>query len=350
VCWFGNGGADLYNMPDGTVSIPIQREQDAFAAKTALRNLARIIGFSERESEELLLVVSELASNLIKHAHGGQLAFKVLEDAENRKGIEIESTDDGPGMADPELALTDGYSTAGSLGYGLGTVNRLADEMEVASKSGVGSRIICRRWTRVKKAPSSAPRLDFGVVTRARGNAGENGDAFVVKRWNGQALVGLIDGLGHGPFAARAAAAARGYIETHFDQPLGNILRGTDRACRATRGAVVGLAALYDEIHLSFSGIGNIEARIIGSGKPVAALSVRGIVGAGVPSPQITEHSWGPDHLLVMHSDGLRHNWRWTEFRGLERESAAVIARNLFQALATADDDATILVMKSASA
>ncbi|HEY9154428.1 MAG TPA: hypothetical protein VIM69_04815, partial [Opitutaceae bacterium] len=81
-------------MAERTVSIAIQREQDAFAAKTALRNFTRIVGFSEQENEELLLVVSELASNLIKHAHGGQLAFKILEETGNRKGIEIESTDD----------------------------------------------------------------------------------------------------------------------------------------------------------------------------------------------------------------------------------------------------------------
>jgi len=333
---------------ESPISISLIRDVDVLSAQHTLRNLANEVGFVANETEELVLVVFELASNLLKHASGGRLVFKILN-RDDKRGLEIESFDDGPGIPDPELALKDGYSTAGSLGYGLGTVNRLTDEMELASTVGIGSRVICRRWVRPKIQSFAAARLEFGVVTRAFRNSEENGDAFVVKRWNKQALGAVIDGLGHGPEAARASSAARGYIEAHFDQPLDNLLRGTDRACRATRGAVIALAAVGESSSLIFSGIGNIEARIVERGKTTRTRSIRGIIGGGMPIPQVMQHSWGPNHVLVMHSDGVRSDWQWNEFPGLGEDEAPIIARRLFRTLAKADDDATILVMKSAA-
>jgi anti-sigma regulatory factor (Ser/Thr protein kinase) len=329
-------------------SFPILREADVLSLRTALQNMAKEVGFALREREELLLVVQELASNLLKHAQGGRILLTALA-SENKKGLEIESLDDGPGIADPELALTDGYSTAGSLGYGLGTVNRLADEMELTSTPGIGSRVVCRRWLRPKADAFTPNHLEFGVVTRALNNAGENGDAFVVKRWNHHALGAVIDGLGHGPFASKAASAARTYIESHYDQPLDSLLRGANRACRATRGAVVALAAVRGETELDFSGIGNIGARLLAGDKSVTVLSMRGVVGGEMPPPKIMHHTWGPDHVLVLHSDGIKAEWRWTDFPGLEHEKAQAIARRLFQALARDRDDATVLVMKGLS-
>jgi hypothetical protein len=84
--------------------------------------------------------------------------------------------------------------------------------------------------------------MEFGVATRPRTFGAVNGDAFVVKPWARSVLAGIIDGLGHGQFAHRAAQTARQYVESHFDQPLDQIFRGTGRACRATRGVVMALA------------------------------------------------------------------------------------------------------------
>src|SRR5262249_34087610 len=121
--------------------------------------------------------------------------------------IQIESQDNGPGIADFERAVTDGYSTAGSLGNGLGAVNRLMDELQFHSLSP-GTRIICQRWLRARETVPAINWLDFGAATRAYRMLRENGDAFIVKRWQGFALAGVIDGLGHGQFAQRAAQSA----------------------------------------------------------------------------------------------------------------------------------------------
>src|SRR5262245_56384981 len=114
-------------------------------ARSTAKALARTLGFSEKDSEEVALVVSELASNLVKHAQGGTLTLTALTDRA-RVGIQLLAQDHGPGIADVAQALTDGFSTAGSLGYGLGTVNRLMDELEITAPLGQGTCIVCKRW------------------------------------------------------------------------------------------------------------------------------------------------------------------------------------------------------------
>src|SRR5579862_6439458 len=84
----------------------------AIAAADAARGFAGQAGFSARECDEVALAVTELASNLVRHAGGGQLRFSLMEDAE-RRGLEITSEDDGPGIPDAERAIADGFSTAG---------------------------------------------------------------------------------------------------------------------------------------------------------------------------------------------------------------------------------------------
>ena len=97
--------------------------------------------------------------------------------------------------------MTDRYSTVGSRGTGLGAVNRLMDEMHITSRPNSQTRVLCRKWIRVDRPSSRACPLAVGVATRPSEIGAANGDAFVVKRWSESLLVGVIDGLGHGPFA-----------------------------------------------------------------------------------------------------------------------------------------------------
>jgi serine/threonine protein phosphatase PrpC len=190
-------------------------------------------------------------------------------------------------------------------------------------------------------------RLTFGAASRPHPRMTENGDAFVIKGWDGGALVAVIDGLGHGPFAQRAAQTARQYVEAHVDQPLDAIFRGVGRACRATRGVVMALARFDGGgTQITFASIGNIEVRVFGSVEPMNFPVRRGIVGLNAPNPTVTQHRWQPHHVLVLHSDGLTTLWRWEDFPDLGRASAAVTARRLLQVLAKGDDDATVLVVK----
>jgi anti-sigma regulatory factor (Ser/Thr protein kinase) len=329
------------------VRIPIESPLDTQRAALCARDLAASIGFSPPECEEIVIATTELASNLVKHAGGGSIQLAEAN-AGGRAGIRVESQDGGPGIADIEQALTDGYSTAGSLGVGLGAVNRLMDELELRSVDTTGAHIVCHRWLRPDSGPAPVPWVEFGAATRALRTQRENGDAFLVRQWAGNALTAVIDGLGHGQFAQRAALTARQYIEQHFDRPLVDLFRGAGRACRATRGVVMALARFDDRARQSVTvaSIGNISVRVFGQGTPIGILARRGVVGLTSLAPHTTVCPWTPASILIMHSDGVPSRWNWQDFSELAQQPAQHIARQLLSSLGKSEDDATVLVAR----
>jgi len=196
-----------------------------------------------------------------------------------------------------------------------------------------------------------------------------NGDAFIIKYWGENALVGIIDGLGHGPHAHQAAETARQFVEAHYDQSLDTIFFGVDRACRATRGVVMALARFefgnqkvdsefmlpenppihnpHSEIKLTFASIGDIEARIFGNLKPMNFIIRRGVLGGSTPKVVVTEHPWRMESIMVLHSDGLKTHWQWRDFPNFTDLPAAAVAQQLLSKLAREEDDATVIVVKS---
>ncbi len=330
------------------VSVAVSQLAQVKHATHLAKSYAGSIGFNPADCDEIALVVSELGSNLVRHASGGTIKFSQIESGD-RLGIRVESEDSGPGIPDVERALTDGFSTAGSLGFGLGTVNRLMDDLEVYSRSPSGSHLVTQRWMRPQRRELRTEDLRFGAATRPYRYMPENGDAFVIMQWERFALAGVIDGLGHGPFAQRAAQTARQYLEQHFDQSLDSLFRGVQRACRATRGVVMALAR-FDLARniLTIGSVGNIEVRLFGSPEHFALIVRRGVIGLNAPSPALLDHPWTPECILVMHSDGLRTHWHWSEFPGLTEAAPDAIAQRLLNALGKTEDDATVVVAKNA--
>lgn len=330
------------------VEVKVVAAGDIARAGDRVRQLAELIGFTRGEIEEIVLAVSELASNLVRHAGGGLISLSTLQAGE-RAGVQIESADNGPGITDIERALTDGFSTAGGLGNGLGTVNRLMDRLDFHQPTARGLRIVCQRWVR-PRSKHSFRRLDCGAATRACRSAQENGDAFVIKQWADQALLGVIDGLGHGPSAHKAAHAARSYVEHHFDQPFRDLFRGVERACRATRGVVMGLARVELTRSVAIiSVVGNVEVRLLGISPPPRIAIRRGILGSHAPEVVAEENPWGPGAVLIMHSDGVQARWHARDYADLSAEAPALVARRLLQTFGKAEDDATVLVAKNSA-
>ncbi|HLG14594.1 MAG TPA: ATP-binding protein [Blastocatellia bacterium] len=331
-------------------TIQVAHSSDVSEASRIARTMTLDLGCDETTCSEIALVASELAANLVKHTRGGWLTLSPI-DSGGRIGIQIESVDHGPGIPDVERALTDGFSTAGGLGYGLGAVNRLMDDLDIQSRRAdqPGTRIVCKRWLG-GLATSLAPcPLEFGVAARPHPTMTVSGDAFVVKRWEESALVGVIDGLGHGEFAHRAGATARHYVETHFTQPLDAIFLGVARACRATRGVVMALGRFdWAQERMTFASIGNVEARVFGADEPMNFIVRRGVLGGSSPMPMVTHHRWKTSNVMVLHSDGLATRWRWEDIADLAGSSATAVAHRLLQKLARDDDDATVLVVKEA--
>ena len=121
---------------------------DADRARQEARALAGDLGFNAADMEMVALATRELATNLVRYAVGGCLSLAML-DEKGSVGIEIESRDAGPGIADLGQALEDGFSTGGGLGSGLPGVRRLMDEFQVSSGPN-GTQVKVRKWLRAR--------------------------------------------------------------------------------------------------------------------------------------------------------------------------------------------------------
>jgi serine/threonine-protein kinase RsbT len=126
------------------VVLAVDDEAGVTAARRTARAFAASLGFHERAAERVALSVSELSTNLVRYAEHGSIVIRRLQ-GERGIGIEIESRDDGPGIADIGKAMEDRFSTGGGLGSGLPAVRRLMDEFEIASDSR-GTYIRARAW------------------------------------------------------------------------------------------------------------------------------------------------------------------------------------------------------------
>lgn len=124
--------------------LPIGTHADVEAARRAARVVAMALGFAPVDTERVVLAVSELATNLVRYAVQGAIVLSPIATARGH-GLQVESCDAGPGIGDLSQALVDGFSTAGGLGHGLPAVQRLMDEMTIATAPD-GTRIVARTW------------------------------------------------------------------------------------------------------------------------------------------------------------------------------------------------------------
>lgn len=126
-------------------SRPIRAEADVVAVRQAVRAWAVEIGLSLVDQTKLVTAASELARNTLIHGGGGSVQLEMLENGA-RRGIQLIFEDRGPGIADLQLALKDGYTTGTGLGMGLGGARRLVNEFEISSQPGEGTRVTITRW------------------------------------------------------------------------------------------------------------------------------------------------------------------------------------------------------------
>lgn len=127
--------------------IPIQSDADIVRARQLGRELAAELEFTPSDLTVISSAISELARNIYSYAERGEIRLGVVE-KHGRRGLRVVARDEGPGIRDPDLALQDGFSTAGRLGLGLPGVRRLVDQFELTSQVGVGTEITLHKWAR----------------------------------------------------------------------------------------------------------------------------------------------------------------------------------------------------------
>jgi serine/threonine-protein kinase RsbT len=131
----------------GSLSLALRAPEDVLWAKQEARRFAAALPFGPDDLARIEISVSELASNIIKHAHGGRLEISRVTHGDS-EGVRVVAIDKGPGIDDLDTALKPGYSTAGSLGVGLSAVQEHMDKFEITSKPGQGTRVEVEKWLR----------------------------------------------------------------------------------------------------------------------------------------------------------------------------------------------------------
>jgi len=126
-------------------SMPIRASEDIVRVRQAVRRSAVLLGFGLVDQTKIVTASSELARNTLDHGGGGTAQIEIVRN-ESREGVRLVFEDQGPGIADIGLALTDGYTSANGMGLGLGGAKRLSHEFDISSKPGSGTRVSILRW------------------------------------------------------------------------------------------------------------------------------------------------------------------------------------------------------------
>jgi anti-sigma regulatory factor (Ser/Thr protein kinase) len=300
--------------------------------------------FDETRAGRGSLVLTEAATNILKHAGEGVLLIRSIACGTER-GVEVIALDKGPGIGDWSRSTTDGYSTGGSPGTGLGAMQRLSDEFDAYSRSALGTAVRMTLWSRDATRPH---RYELGAICAPLKGEPVCGDAWgLVMQPEGVTLL-VADGLGHGLQAHEASEAAVAVLERYPEDPASRVLETAHGALRSTRGAAVAVARCdFARREVAFAAAGNIAAVLIGEdGKRYPMMSHNGIVGHKIHSMRSLGYAWPDGAILVMHSDGIETQWDLGKYPGIIERHPALIAGVLYRDHARARDDATVVVLK----
>jgi hypothetical protein len=290
------------------------------------------------------IVATEGATNLLKHAGGGEVVVSTLPPGQ-AAGVDLLVLDRGPGIADPQRALTDGHSTAGTPGTGLGAMRRQSDLFDIYSQPGQGSTI----WSRVQAAPPAAGGTALAGISLPKPGEVECGDAWGVSAAAPRVRLVLADGLGHGPMARDAARVA---VEAALGGPDGaaRTLEEVHAAARGTRGAAVAVAEVdLGAGEVRFAGMGNIAAVLVAPAGAQRMVSMNGTAGVGQLRAREFTYLFSPGTLLVLSSDGLASQWSLGPYPGLSPRPPALVVGVLYRDHSRRRDDTTVLAARLGS-
>ncbi len=340
----------LYNSP-------VQNESALILLRSKLSAIAQRLGLSDQKRENMLLVASELVSNQVKHA-GGRGLIQVWQ--QPGPTLDILALDFGPGITNLSQAEEDGYSSANTLGKGLGSIRRLSDESFVytqrdnsgKSKKWSGTVFLSRfrpggKKTDLGQAASAAgdcpAALEIGLFSRSLSDDRYNGDRIYLQK-TGDTLRWLhLDGLGHGEQAQAATANLASHL-SHCDTPSA-VLAAVDRQLKGTRGAVaiIGELGLTGKA-LNILGVGDMHAHVMDNEEMHNLSFAPGVLGKEHKNPAQFRFAFGKRCLMISASDGIRRNWDVSNFPGLFHQHPQLIAYTLGNIMGRISDDQSLCV------
>lgn len=324
--------------------IKIESNADVHSARRKARNIAKEGGFSSRKYLLLELTVSELASNIIKHAESGEIIIESLEE-----GIKIVSKDNGPGIKDVDKVLEDSKERE----RGLSSVSRIMDKLDIESEEGKGTKItaeLLKEGTKENKKENRDFILEKGLMRHGAISIpadGETfkGDRYIILEYDQKVFLSVIDGLGHGEEAAKSAEEIKNYLLDNYKKSLTSLLKGAHKSLKSLRGGVVGLARIdLQKSTFKSAGAGNIRIRIFGEDQK-RHLFPPGTIGRNLKNVRERRLPYEKGDVVIIYSDGISSKFEVKEGK-LKNQDLQESAEYILDEYGKPEDDQTVIVSR----
>jgi len=331
----------MTNLPK---TINFSNETDTVEVRDIVSEIASGMGFDKSGCAEAVLAVSEIVGNAVKYAGKGKAIIRL---SGNKKSLEIIVRDNGPGIKSIKKAMEEGYSSkATSLGVGLNAASRAMDELSVKSKNGQGTKVFMKKYL-----PIPEEEIEYGVISLNDKRYPVNGDAFVIKEFEGdKALLAVIDGTGNGFNAHKVVNFVKKVVEDNYKSGLTTITTRCHKKMRKkfdpslVRSCVMGLFLLKPR-SLEYLGVGDTTIDVMATPYKVNLLSQKGMVGdIRLPNLKLKRFRCVRKIIIIMCSDGIKP--RFTEEELPLDQHAQQVANFIMENYRCQYGDATVLVAK----
>ncbi len=327
------------------ISIAVNDSSQVSEARREAVSIAEKADFNSGDRGRVALVTTELASNLVKHGGGGEILLGAYQDSDG-SGVQMIALDRGPGMANVEACLQDGYSSLGTQGNGLGAVIRQSDLVDIASWPDVGTGILAQIGNKGLIVERSRSHTGWGAVSVPMPGEMVCGDAWTVSDNGSVRTLFVADGLGHGHDAAEAAVEAVRLFHRFSGHQVPTLLDYVHGGLRSTRGAAVSVARFDPSTsRMIFGGIGNVAGTLASNGELKRMVTMPGTAGYNARKIQSFEYPF-VSGLIILNSDGLVSGWTLGKYQNLIAVHPTLIAAILYRDFGRRRDDATVLVGK----
>jgi anti-sigma regulatory factor (Ser/Thr protein kinase) len=324
-------------------SFPVEDASRVGEARRHAAQLATELAFSDVDAGRLALVVTELGTNLQRHARKGRLLIAARPGA---RDVEILAIDEGPGIVDLQLSMQDGHSSGRTPGTGLGAIRRLADDFDMHSSVPDGT-VSVARVRRADAVQRAGAWVRIGAVCLPAPGEAVCGDAWTAGRLGARFSLLVADGLGHGPEAAKASLAATAAFARDPSAAPREQVRHTHQALQATRGAAICALVIDAEAStLSYAGAGNVVGRVLSGVFDRSIVTQHGTAGLQIRKPEETASAWPAHALVIVHSDGIDTRWRADRILPVLKKDPALVAAILLRDHSRHRDDATVVVLR----
>ncbi len=315
--------------------------------KREIHNLIRP-HFVDTRVAQVDIVVSEMCSNLIKHARTGELLYRLGH--ENGVPVfEILCIDNGPGIKDINHSSKDGISSKNTLGQGLGCISRLSNLSQIYSLPDWGTIVYSKCYNSLEyKDSSEKNRVTVRCINVAKPGEHVAGDGIAVKFSEGKSLFLAGDGLGHGPLAKEAIDKAIHVFRESMTADASEMIREISDGVKKTRGLVATVAILdHEKKQWEICGVGNISVRIQRGLEYKNYIGNNGIVGLNIPNRlENSVYEMEKIQLFIFCSDGIKTRWDLVRYPSILKYDPIIIASAIYKDFNRRTDDSTILIVK----